>query len=456
MSEDNITDDNNLPPEEPIIENQPDFQSSDTGGYEEDGFDADETELNRKGSSIGGGSGKTLILGVLILAGTAGILYYLFSDPPPVPKATGATAAAGVSAQIISAPSLPSAAIAPSNIPSLPPAPPPPPPPPAPPPPPPPPAPPAAVRTPAAANGTEAQQKNPPPPTPKAPLAPPEIKAITAPAANPGGDRRSAERMKSNMLLIDGGAKTTNDSAVSDSKAALKKNDPNAQFSSDAIAASEVETVTAGKLGNLNTLIAQGKILNAVLETAINTDLPGLLRGIVSRDVYAEAGKNILIPKGSRLIGTYNTGIITGQKRILVIWTRVIRPDGVDIMIGSPGVDGLGRAGVGGQVDNKYSEAFSAALLTSVITLGVGVASDKAVGTSTTTTTAGSTTNTNSSGADAAKNAASAVGAVGTDMVKKVLDINPTITVDQGTRISVFVNKDLKFPAESAGGMFVE
>ena len=115
-----------------------------------------------------------------------------------------------------------------------------------------------------------------------------------------------------------------------------------------------------------------------MLETAINTDLPGTLRAIVSRDVFAESGKEVMIPKGSRIIGTYNTGISRGQRRVMIVWTRLIRPDGLDIEIGSPGVDSLGRAGVEGDVDNKYAEIFSAAILTSVVTIGAATAAESA------------------------------------------------------------------------------
>lgn len=446
----------NLPPEDPT--NPENGQQPEIEGFElDEDYDPDLDELNRRGSSIGGDSKKTLMAGILILAGTGAILYYLFSDPPPVPTSKGSATPAGVSSQIVSAPALPPQAQTSNNIPSLPPAPPPPPPPPAPPPPPPPPPAPApAAKAPA---GEEAKPANPPPPTPKAPLAPPEVKAIAPKPVNPKSDIRSADRMRSNMLLLDGRSDTSNaedELDLNEGKEALKQNDPNSKFASDAIEAAKVETIKAGKIDDLRHTIAQGKILNAILETAINTDLPGTLRAIVSRDVYAEAGKNILIPKGSRLIGTYNTGIMRGQKRVFVVWTRVIRPDGVDIMIGSPGVDALGRAGVEGLVDNKYMESFSAAILTSMISLGVAIIADNAVGDSTTTTTAGSTTNSNSSGAEAAADAANAVGDVGSEIVKGALDLRPTITVDQGTRINVFVNNDLVFPTNEKGGVFIQ
>ncbi len=202
--------------------------------------------------------------------------------------------------------------------------------------------------------------------------------------------------------------------------------------------------------------IAQGKIIHAVLETAINTDLPGTLRAIVSRDTYAETGREVMIPKGSRLIGTYSTGVLRGQKRVMVVWTRLIRPDGLDIDIGSPGTDALGRGGVPGLVDNKYAEIFSAAILTSVIAIGIAAGTDAIIDNpSTTTTGGGSSTTTGSAGATAASGAVATLGSVSEDVVNTMLDLRPTITVDQGTLVNVFVNKDLTFPL-AAGSPFVE
>jgi len=447
---------NTIPPEEPSQQTPPVMESNDTTGggnftFDEPAEDPDDAALNRRGSSLGGGSGKAITFGAAMLIGTGVILYYLFSESPPPPQATETgVVPTKPSGELISTP----ASSAPSNVsiaspalPSAPPAPPPPPPPP------PPPAPPAAVKA----------KDNSGPPKPQAPLAPPDIKAITPSAADNARtaavDRRSAQRMRSNMLLVNGGGKAAAAGQKAAAQSAVNSNDPNAAFASNAIAASAAEKEMATKLTNMHTLIAQGKIVNAVLETAINTDLPGTLRAVISRDVYAEAGKNILIPKGSRLIGTYNTGILRGQKRVMIVWTRVITPVGVDIQIGSPGVDSLGRAGMEGFVDNKFMETFSAAILTSMITLGVGVAGDALVSDTGTTSsnTDGSTTSSGSAGVQGVNEAARSLGAVGRDIVANTLDIRPTITIDQGSRINVFVNRDLVMPGSTeSGSLFVQ
>ncbi|MBY0407017.1 MAG: hypothetical protein K2Q01_04945, partial [Rickettsiales bacterium] len=114
---------------------------------------------------------------------------------------------------------------------------------------------------------------------------------------------------------------------------------------------------------------------------------------------------------------------------------------------GSSATDAMGRAGVPGLVDNKYSEIFSAAVLTSVLSIGVAVAVDALSDTqSTTTNNANGTTQTGSAAAPAGQAAVNAVGQVGRDIVNTMLDLRPTVTLDQGTKINIFVNKDLIFP----------
>lgn len=212
--------------------------------------------------------------------------------------------------------------------------------------------------------------------------------------------------------------------------------------------------VTATKVDDLSLMILQGKMIDAVLETTLNTDLPGSLRAVISRDIYAEAGKNILIPHGSRLIGTYNNGIQIGQQRVIISWGRVIRPDGVDIDIASSGTDQLGRSGMSGIVDNKYLEMFSNSLLVSAVTIGSSIFLNKInpaspTTSSTTANTDGSTTATqtgNPTDLSVLQSAQSLTDQAG-KIAAQLANTNPTIIINQGARIKVFVNKDLVFPA---------
>lgn len=104
--------------------------------------------------------------------------------------------------------------------------------------------------------------------------------------------------------------------------------------------------------------IPQGTMIRGTLETAINSDLAGMVKGIVRDDVYSFDGRRILIPAGSSLIGDYKSGVERGQERILIVWTRMIRGDGVSVQLGSYGTDRLGRSGMTGVVDRKYWERF--------------------------------------------------------------------------------------------------
>lgn len=291
------------------------------------------------------------------------------------------------------------------------------------------------------------------PPKPGTPPRLPNVRAINPINVD---DKEQQKRLRSNMLVLDSAVSAKG--SAGGGKEGESSGDANADFANSTIRNSAAEIAVAKRMSNLSTTIAQGKIINAVLESAVNTDLPGSIRAIVARDVYAESGREVMIPKGSRLIGTYNTGISRGQQRVLIVWTRLLRPDGLDIMIGSPGVDSLGRAGIAGLVDNKYMETFSTAILTSAISIGVAVVGDSlTTGNSTSTSnTDGSSSTTGSGGAAGVATAVNTLGTVSEDIVTSMVDLRPTITIDQGTRISVFVNKDLIFPTSILDSSFVQ
>ncbi len=130
--------------------------------------------------------------------------------------------------------------------------------------------------------------------------------------------------------------------------------------------------------GDANLLLGQGKIIDAILESAINSDFIGEIRAIVSRDVYAEDGKLILIPKGSRVYGTFN---IANQDsgRVGVIWEKVNLANGYSVQIKSDAVDHLGRKGAQGRVDNKFKERMTNSILLSAFNIGVAKGLDMLV-----------------------------------------------------------------------------
>lgn len=308
----------------------------------------------------------------------------------------------------------------------------------------------------------------PPPPMlldpPKETTLPPPLPAVPIFSEEDPNDEVRQKRIRSQMLAFGGtaasrvaGGRGQGDEELNRQNAlrALSASDPNLSFSRAVVAASPAASVKAGKIEDIHFTIAQGKLIHAVMETAINTQLPGHVRGIVSRNIYGEAGRVVLIPKGSRLIGIYNTNLFQGQDRIYVIWNRVIRPDGIDMLINSTSVDGLGRSGVDGYVDSRYGQLFSAAILSSVISIGLSAVSEEIAGdeqASQSVATDGTFTSSGGSTTQTTVDAASRIGAVGSKIVDNILDLRPRVTVDQGTPIKVFVNQDLVFPRDLVSG----
>lgn len=189
----------------------------------------------------------------------------------------------------------------------------------------------------------------------------------------------------------------------------------------------------ATQIEGLDKKILQGKIIRGVTESAINSDLPALVRGHVTEDVYAEDGERILISNGSRLIGQYRSGgLRNGDTRVFIVWTRVISPDGVSVDIGSAGSDELGEAGMTGNVDNHYLKRFGSATLMTIISAGtanMGVNSNDQYNSKAVYRQALSQSFANSANQEFAQNAS----------------IKPTIRIPQGTPISIIVNKDISF-----------
>lgn len=220
------------------------------------------------------------------------------------------------------------------------------------------------------------------------------------------------------------------------------------------------DKVNASLIGNTDVMIAQGKMIDVVLETAINTDLDGLTRAVVSRDVYAESGRSILIPKGSRLIGRYSNDSSESSDRVLIVWNRVIRPDGIDVQLESPGTDRMGRSGISGFVDRRYFDILSNAFLLSAVSIAGSIAVDKIdeqqQQTTTTTTTPDGNTTTSSSGTatDAAVLASvNDFSDIAAEITQGLLNDDPIIIIQQGTKMKVFVNRDVHFPNSVASNV---
>jgi type IV secretion system protein VirB10 len=182
----------------------------------------------------------------------------------------------------------------------------------------------------------------------------------------------------------------------------------------------------ASVIRNRPGVVAQGEILPATLETPVSSNRPGPIRAVIARDVRGFDGSRVLIPRGSRLIGEYRADPQSAKRRVLVTWTRLIRPDGVAIRIDSPGADGMGGIGLPGKVDTHFLAKFANAALQSALQIGVNLASRAG------------------NGAVIVSNGPSLPGAMGQGIIPGA-DEPPTVSVRAGAAISVFVARDLDF-----------
>ena len=181
--------------------------------------------------------------------------------------------------------------------------------------------------------------------------------------------------------------------------------------------------------------IKAGSIFPGVLITGINSDLPGQITAQVSENVYDTiSGRFLLVPQGSRLIGEYDSKISYAQERLLVIWTRIIMPNGNSIGLeGMPGIDLSGYAGVGGDVNNHYGKLVAGVVLGSVIGAGAQVA-------------AGGQGSPNVPASFSQLFVAGAAGNInqaGQQITQKNLNLQPTVEVSPGQKINVFLTKDM-------------
>lgn len=187
--------------------------------------------------------------------------------------------------------------------------------------------------------------------------------------------------------------------------------------------------------------ILQGTVIPGVLETAIQSDLPSMIRAVTSRDVYSYDGRRVLLPAGSRLIGEYSSAIALGQVRVFVIWTRAVTPDGVSVAIDSFGTDRIGRGGLGGRVDRHLLERFGSAAVLTII----GGAAEFLAGLAQQSVDGGASEIEIEARIGAAEGVGDNAQSFAEAALEDSLDIPPTIHVAQGTRIHVIVARDLSF-----------
>ena len=292
----------------------------------------------------------------------------------------------------------------------------------------------------------------PPPPPPVTPPSdtttfnvPPPPEVVRPPEEAPI-EEVFPERFRSKLITMDqtqkGGNGKGSLGGEGGATATVAGEDRNSQYLSAASGLGD-RSAKARQIERIDAMIPEGTLIPGILETAIVSDLPGQIRAITSQDVYSFDGRRVLIPTGTRLIGEYQSEVTRGQKRIFVIWTRLIRDDGVTVRLNSIGTDSLGRSGLTGHVDNKFRERFGASILLSIVGGGAsyltGYGSDSASGSN------------NDDAQRASELARETIAQTFSDMANTVLSENlripPTISVSQGERIFIFVRQDLDFSA---------
>ena len=179
-----------------------------------------------------------------------------------------------------------------------------------------------------------------------------------------------------------------------------------------------------------------GRRIAIVLKDHINSDLPGPIHAEVTRDVLDTVTGEVLIPQGTVALGTYAADIAFGQERLFGVWQRLTFPDDKVIDLGAmPTSDGAGRAGMGGNVNTHFWRVFGGALLMSAIGTGTAVSTDQFAQENKVTV-----------GGTMAQQLGVQLGQLSEEMIRRNMEIAPTIEVEPGTILAIEVQKDLTFP----------
>lgn len=210
--------------------------------------------------------------------------------------------------------------------------------------------------------------------------------------------------------------------------------------SSTPLAASLVATKMVGSkatvLPHRNMLVTMGTVLPCVLETALDSTLPGFATCMVPRDILSDDSTVVLMEKGTKVVGEFQGGIRQGQHRVFILWTRAETPNGVIINLSSPATDAVGRSGIDGVYDNHFWERFGGALMFSLVDDAANVAAAGVGGSS------GGNGSINSSYYQPSVNAGQQAAAIA---LENSINIPPTIRKNQGEFVSIYVARDLDF-----------
>jgi type IV secretion system protein VirB10 len=262
------------------------------------------------------------------------------------------------------------------------------------------------------------------------------IAGTSQPAPAQQAQREPQQRPQQTLLVYSAGNGAAG--AVQAAAALGQASSPGGELGSR-LQSTQLSGVTANLLRNQPYLLTAGTMIPCVLQTAMDSTLPGLVTCIVPQDVMGKSGVT-LFDRGTRIVGEFQGGVRQGQARLFVLWTRAETPQGVVISLASPGTDPLGRSGLPGAVDSRFWQRFGGALLLSTVSgaIQAGVAAASKSGTTTINTGTPET--------------------VIAETLRDTIQTPPLIRKAQGELVSVMVARDLDFStvyavqATAAGG----
>ncbi len=275
----------------------------------------------------------------------------------------------------------------------------------------------------------------------------PPLPAQPAPAYQPPSSYEAASQgpreptlMERRMMNRGGGDATqgngqsrTQDPYVQAMLATIPGNQTNASAENP-----DSDASSAQYISRPDALLVRGTYIRCVLETRIVTDIPGFASCVVTEPIYSINGRSLLLPKGSKISGKYNNAGAMGE-RVAVIWDRITTPNGIDVKMSSPGVDSLGGAGHPGSYNAHWGSRIASALMISLISDAFSYAAAEN-GPRTTTISNGNVIET-----PFESSTARTMERLANQALDKSVNRPPTVTINQGTVVNVYVSRDVDF-----------
>lgn len=266
----------------------------------------------------------------------------------------------------------------------------------------------------------------PPPPVPNTP----QQYGISAPAGEVNKELSLADRRNQAPMMGEPQNKTAAGAGSSRQHSYGREPAPLGKLD-NLLTATQTEAARAEMMPDRNFLLAKGTFIDCILETKLDTTVPGMTACVIPQNVYSANGKVLLIEKGSRAVGEYKSAVENGLNRIFVLWTQIQTPKGVRVNLDSPSTDALGGAGMSGEVDYHWWARFGNALLFSLVQDGFDFAMTKQ--------------SENNGGVNYYQNSEDGMNEIIKEAMRQSGNIPPTLTKNQGERIGIFTARDIDF-----------